>query len=185
VPEARKFARLRAEPGAGDVEVPGDGMCLSTFLVLRSPTAPREVLVGRIDPSGPWWEVAGLDSARVTRIGDRWILPATQLLLFEGPQEAAARIASEMLGKPTMNVGLPRVFSEAYPRGSTPGDPHWDLHFVFSASWPGGALEAARGKLWKELRFVDVERTPAASFGRGHGDVLALVGLPPLSEAPA
>jgi len=183
--EGRRFARLRAEAGAGFAGLPSDGMCLSAYLVLRSPTAPREVLVGRVNPSGPWWEVAALDEKRVAGLGDRWVLPATQLLLFEGPQQAALRIASEMLGRPTLNVGLPRVFSEAYVRGSASPDPHWDLQFVFSAPWPGGPLEPSRGQLWSELRFVDVERTPAAAFGRGHGDVLALVGLPPRPEGPA
>lgn len=160
-------------------------MCLSAYLVLRSPTAPREVLVGKVNASGPWWEVAALDEKRVAGLVDRWVLPATQLLLFESPQAAALRIATEMLGRPSLNVGLPRVFSEAYARGPGPADPHWDLQFVFSAPWPGGPLEPSKGKLWSELNFVDIEKTSASSFGRGHGDVLGLVGLPPLSEAPA
>lgn len=181
----RRFARLRNDVRAGYSTIPGDGMCLSAYLVLRSATSPRQVVLGKVNPSGPWWEVAAIDEERLRSLGERWVLPATHLLLFEGPQEAARRIATEMLGRPTLNVGLPRVFSESYGRGEAGVDPHWDLQFVFSAPWTGPPPEEAKGALWKELRFVDVEKTPASSFGRGHGDVLALAGLAPILEGEA
>jgi hypothetical protein len=181
----RRFTRFRNQSGPGYVSLPEDGMCLSAYLILRAPAKPREVLLGRIDPAGPWAEVAALDATRVSGIGDRWVLPATQLLMFESPAEAAARIARELLGRQDLALGSPAIYSEAYGRSGGPADPHWDLQFVFTADWPGGSPDASRGKLWKELRFVDVGTAPLAAFGRGHGDVLALAGYPPRSSPSA
>jgi len=120
-----------------------------------------------------------MDAERARAIGDRWVLPASQLAFFESPSDAARRIAREMLGWREPPLGEPQVFSEAYPRDSGSQDPHWDLHFLFRTVWPGTSLTAARGRLWKELRFVRPVELSSAEFGRGHGDVLALAGLPP------
>lgn len=177
---ARRFARLSPTPSGPPetVGLPDDGMCLSAFLVLHPPESPRSVLLGRVDPSGPWPEAGGMDRARLERVGDRWLLPATQLLVFESPEEAGARIARELLGRSDLAMSAPRVFSEAYRRRSTSQDPHWDLHFVFDAGWGSAPLDAARGRLWKELRFVDPGALEADALGRGHEDVLALAGFP-------
>ncbi len=177
--EGRRFARFGAAPSADVVGLPDDGMCLSAYLVVRPADRPQEVLLGQLEPSGPWETAAAIDAARAKRIGERWVLPATQLLFFEGPQEAARRIARELLGRDDLPLGAPQVFSEAYRREPAPRDPHWDLHFVYVTDWPGGAPPPSRGRLWKELAFLNVGATPAAAFGRGHGDVLALLGLPP------
>jgi len=183
--DERRFARLASDPagGPGTIGLPNDGMCLSVYLLLHPPRKPRQVLLGRLDPGGPWIRAAALGPERVARIGDRWVLPATQLLLFEGPDEAARRIATELLGRPDLRLAGPRVFSEAYARPGGPSDPHWDLQFVYDGEWPAGSPPPERGNLWRELQFVDVARTPTGAFGRAHGDVLALAGLPPRSEA--
>lgn len=154
-------------------------MCLSAYLVLRPPHAPHEVLLGRMDPAGPWFEVAAVDPPRAKGIGDRWVLPATQLLLGEAPDQAARRLGRELLGRDDLSLGSARVFSEAYLRGNGSADPHWDLHFVYLGRWAGAPPDASFGRLWKELRFVDLTSTSASAFGRGHADVLALAGLAP------
>ena len=177
--EPRRFARFGSPPAPGVAALPDDGMCLSVFLVVRAPDRPHDVLLGRIDPNGPWEQAAAIDGSRARRIGERWVLPASQLLLFEPVEAAARRISSEMLGRSDLVLGPPQLFSEAYRREGAAVDPHWDLQFVYVADWPGGAPERYRGRLWKELAFVDVRTVPSAGFGRGHGDVLALVGLPP------
>ena len=179
--EARRFARLSARPSErrGTFALPEDGMCLSAYLVVHRVRSPGEVLLGRARPDGPWERVACLDAERLRTLGDRWVLPATQLLLFEGPDQAARRIAEEMLGDPDLAVGSPAVYSEAYPRPLGRRDPHWDLHFVYTIPWPDGRPIPSVGALWRELRFVPVGETPADAFGRGHGDVLALTGRPP------
>lgn len=177
--DARRFTRLRTgvtAPAPGLYVVPDDGMCLSTFLVVRPPGRDREVLLGRVDPDAPWFDLAALEPDRVKRIGSRWMLPSSQLLFFESPDESAARIAREQLG-----AGLPpregfSVHSEAYrrPEGSA-RDPHWDLHFVYRVRWPDDG--PPRAAPWSELAFVDLDSIAPGDIARGQADVLALVGL--------
>lgn len=173
----RRFARLRSGPPTADVNpVPDDGMCLNCFLVVRSRDQPAHVLVGRVDPAAPWAEIGGLGADRLTRIGDRWMLPASQLLLLESPDDAARRLARELLDRPLDAPPAPKVFSETYRRpGSTARDPHWDLHYVYEIEWPGPP--PPKGRMWRQLDYRPVRSMPAEEFARGHHDVLALVGL--------
>jgi len=177
----RRFTRLRRgptgeSPGASDV--PDDGMCLSVFLVLSSPESAGAVLMGRIDPSAAWPVIGALDAARAMAVGDRWMLPSSQLVFFESPEDGARRILKEQLGSAPIPLDGPVVFSEAYRKpGTSAMDPHWDLHFVFRGRWP--SLTPPRARAWRALEFVDVRRTDSASIARNQGDVLTLVGLPP------
>jgi len=114
---------------------------------VRPPGRPREVLCGRVDPGGRWGAAGARDPERLRSLGERGILPAWQPLPFEGPREAAGRVAREQLGRDDLPLEPPRVDSEAYRRSPPTRDPHWDLHVVFAASWPGGAVEASRGRL--------------------------------------
>jgi hypothetical protein len=182
----RRFARLSARPTGrlGTFGIPEDGMCLSVYLLVRPTPSSRQVLAGRVDPTGPWASAACLDAERLRSVADRWILPATQLVFFEGPDEAAQRIAHVLLGCDDLRPEGPRVFNEVYGRGPERPDPHWDLQFVYAAVWPSGE-PPSRGRLWQELRFLDVEGTESREFGRGHGDVLALAGFPPRPSAVA
>jgi hypothetical protein len=176
----RRFARLSAAtplpPGAS--AVPDAGMCLSVFLVLRSPEDRHRVLLGRVNPTAPWFEVGGMDPGRLERVGQAWMLPSRQLILFEGIEEAAHVIAREQLGSELPKVSGPSVFSDPSRRpGSESRDPHWDIHFVFEGTWPASTPPSSR--MWHELAFVDVTRTPRTEIARGQGDVLELVGLVP------
>jgi hypothetical protein len=185
---ARRFARLARAPPAdrfGLFPLPDDGFCLSTFLVLHAPRRRGEILLGRVNPKGPWAEVGALDDDRLRALSDRWILPASQLLFFESPEESARRIATEQLRRDDIKLPAPLVFSESYVRGrGTSADPHWDLHFVFKSEWPGGDLSESLGSLWSELAFVPVKSTPTTAFGRAHGDILALAGTAPRPAPP-
>jgi hypothetical protein len=173
----RRFARMRNPPPTADVNpIPDDGMCLNCFLVVRSRDRPAEVLMGQVDPAAPWGEIGGLGAERLTRIGDRWMLPASQLLLLESPDDAARRLGRELLGQSLDPLPVPRVLSETYSRpGSTAHDPHWDLHYVYEIEWPGPP--PAKGRMWRQLDFRPVRSMPATEFARSHHDVLALVGL--------
>ena len=177
---ARRFARFRTgppAPGPGYSELPSDGMCLNAFLLLRAPTDPGRVLLGHISPDPRWFEVGALDAGRAAHTAGRWMLPSRQLALFESPAAAAVSIAREQLGIDLASVPAPEVFSETYSRpGSTESDPHWDLHFIFSLTGP---RDPPTSSLWTELAYVPAATTPRASFARGHGDILELVGLPP------
>jgi hypothetical protein len=153
-------------------------MCLSVFLVLRSPADSHKVLMGRVNPSAPWWEFGAMDPGRLERVGRSWMLPSRQLLLFEGPEEAARVIAREQLGSELPKVSGPAVFSDPSRRpGSEARDPHWDFHFVFDGLWPTPVPPSHR--MWQELAFVDVPRTRRSEIARGQGDVLELIGLAP------
>ncbi|MFY9716544.1 MAG: hypothetical protein WAK40_01215 [Thermoplasmata archaeon] len=174
----RRFARLRAgslTEHPGSVAVPDDGMCLSAFLVVRPEGRSGEVLLGRLDPSADWATIGGLDPGRVAQVGNRWMLPSSQLLFFESPTEAAGRIAREQLGVPLPGLTGPVTFSEAYRRPGSAGDPHWDLHFVYEARWPTARFPAARP--FAELAFVEAARTSRTEIARSQADILALVGL--------
>jgi hypothetical protein len=177
----RRFTRLRpggSPPGPGYYVVPNDGMCLSTFLVLEHPEHAHQVLLGHLDPQAPWFELGSLEGSRLASIGARWMLPSSQLLFFEGPEEAARRILREQLVADLPDLPPPRIVSEAYRRpNSTATDPHWDLQFIYRARWPHA--EPPRARPWKELVFVDVRTLSRAEIGRGHGDILELAGLPP------
>jgi 8-oxo-dGTP pyrophosphatase MutT (NUDIX family) len=175
----RKFARLRrgSVPDSVDVSVvPSDGMCLSVFLVFRTSDRHDRVLLGKVDPSAAWRELSALGPDRLGRLLNLWLLPACQLMLFESPDAAARRVAEEQLGIPLEEVPRPRVFSETSARAGMEGrDPHWDLHYVYELPWPEG--RPLRAAPWKELAMVDIARTPRSEFGRGHADVLELIGL--------
>ena len=177
----RRFARLRRPPLAdipGAFEVPDNGMCMSVFLVLEAPGRDGAVLLGRVDPTAPWLEIGALDPKRAASIAHLWMLPSSQLLLFEDPAEAARRILKEQLGSGPLPLERPFVFSDPSVRPGAPGrDPHWDFHFVYRARW--SSASPPRAPAWKELAFVEVARLRRAEIARDQGDVLALVGLPP------
>jgi hypothetical protein len=176
----RRFARLRpgsAPEGPGYYVVPNDGMCLSAYLLLGRPVHPQEVLLGRLDPTAPWFELGSLAADRLGAIGERWMLPASQLLFFEGPDEAARRVAREQLETELPSLPNPRIVSESYARpGSKAVDPHWDLQFIYRTTWPHDRPPKARA--WKELDFVDSSTVRRGDIARGHGDILELAGLP-------
>jgi ADP-ribose pyrophosphatase YjhB (NUDIX family) len=177
----RRFTRLKPAspqeiPGASTV--PDDGLCLSVFLVLSPPGRGSSVLLGRIDPTAPWDELGALDAGRVRSVGDRWMLPSSQLVFFETPQEATRRILKEQLASDPIPLESPAVFSEAYRRpGSAAKDPHWDFHFIYRGRWPTATPPTAPA--FRELAFVDVTRITSSDLARNQGDVLALVGLAP------
>ena len=153
-------------------------MCLSVFLVVRSPETPAKVLLGKIDPSADWWELAALGPDRVARLTDFWMLPASQLLLLESPDDAARRVAREQLGWELEAFPPARVFSQTSARAPGDGkDPHWDVMIVYEVSWPPG--RPLRPRPWRELDFLPVSETSRSGFGRGHGDVLELARVPP------
>jgi ADP-ribose pyrophosphatase YjhB (NUDIX family) len=153
-------------------------MCLSVFLVLEHPKADGVVLLGRVNPMAPWWEIGALDPKRLAAIGDKWMLPSCQLLLFESPDDAARRILKEQLGSGPLPLKGPFVFSDPSRRsGSTAQDPHWDFHFVYRGRWTSAS--PPRFAPWKHLQFVEVAQTERVDIARAQGDVLELIGLRP------
>ncbi len=176
-----RFARYRPTErtiqGRRFWSLPEGGICLSTFLVLQRADDPARVLLGKPDPRAPWERLATLEEAHLRSIADRWILPASHLLEFESPTEAAARIARQQLGSRTLPLRGPEVFTESYPSAIDPeSGTHWDFHFVFRGGWPSD--EVARPAAWRELALMDVRALSRADIARGHADILAFAGLP-------
>jgi hypothetical protein len=63
-------------------------------------------------------------------------------------------------------VGTPNRFPELRN--------HWDFEFIFRGDASGG--EPPSHRAWKELRFVDLKRTPKGEVARSHADVLENAG---------
>ena len=176
--EGRRFARLaEGRPVAeGYWPLPEDGLCLSSFLLLSPEGRPGEVLVGRLDPSGPWAEIGALDPRRVRANAEGWMLPSCHLMHFESPDQAARRVLKEQLGLETLALGAPAVHSETYrPRRHPERGMHWDLEFLYRGIVP--RTWTPHHPAWVELRFVDPSATPRAAFTRSHDEVLELAGF--------
>jgi ADP-ribose pyrophosphatase YjhB (NUDIX family) len=175
--EGRRFARLadgraRAE---GYWPLPPDGLCLSSFLLLTPRGSGERVLVGRIDPEGPWAEIGALNPHRIRLNAEGWMLPSCHLLYFESPHDAARRVLYEQLGLRDVPLQPPLIFSEKYrpPRHPERGE-HWDLEFLYRGEIP--TTWVPEHPAWKQLRFVDPARTPRQDFTRSHDEILELAG---------
>jgi ADP-ribose pyrophosphatase YjhB (NUDIX family) len=152
------------------------GLCLSTFLILSEGDHPSSVLVGRLNPAGPWDHLEGLDAERIEAHRKGWLLPASHLLLRETPDESARRILQEMLGGATPSLEPARVFSEVYtPLRFPETHNHWDISFLYRGTVRGPPPSVPA--VWKELRFVDVNTVRRSDFARSHEEILEQVGL--------
>ncbi len=177
--EERKFARFRptAQTDRMVFAVPTDGLCLSTFLVIRPRGQPDRVLVGRIDPAGPWAHIGGLDPSRAHQWSTGWMLPSCQLLYYEAPEESAHRIAREQLGVELSPLPTPLLMSDSDQRPTAAkGDLHWDIGFVYVID--NFSDRPPHHSAWTDLRFVEVSMTRRTDYVRSHQDVLRLAGMP-------
>jgi ADP-ribose pyrophosphatase YjhB (NUDIX family) len=180
VTTSRRFCRLtRAREGNefGLLWEEPDGLCLSAFLLLTRGDGPPAVLVGKMNPEAPWDHLGGINDARVRQLTGGWVLPASQLLLREGPDEAARRICRELLGVDPPPLEPPRVVSEVNaPRRHPDARQHWDLHFLYRGRWTGAV--PSQPEVWTELRFVELARASPSDFARSHEEILEVAGLP-------
>ena len=182
MPTNRRFCRFsRSSEGneSGLRWEESDGFCISSFVILTDAAEPYRVLVGKVNPTGPWEHLGGLNPERARLHAGGWMLPASQLLLREGPDEAAHRILLEMLGGIDPTLEAPRVVSEVYaPKRNPEARSHWDLSFLYRGRWDGPVPQLP--EVWRELRFVDVRESPRTAFARSHDEVLDSVGLGPI-----
>lgn len=176
----RRFCRFSKAPETatfGMPEVPEDGLCLSTFVLLSEAGRPSTVLMGKMDPKADWEQIGALDPARVEAHRHGWVLPSSHLILHESPQEAAVRILREQLGLGPLRLDGPQVVSEVYtPRRFPSHHAHWDLEFLFRGTLEAGTVPSSHA--WTELRFVDPATTGAETIARSHEDLLASAGFP-------
>ena len=176
----RRFCRFNKSPDTASfsmTEIPPDGLCLSSFVLLTSTTRPTAVLMGRMDPKAPWDHLGALDAKRVEAHRHAWMLPSSHLIFRESPREAAERIVREQLTLPALPLEGPQVVSDVYaPRRFPNHGAHWDLEFLFR-----GSLEESRlptSPAWSALEFVDTRKVRREEIARSHEDVLASAGLP-------
>ncbi|MCI4325386.1 MAG: hypothetical protein L3K00_05865 [Thermoplasmata archaeon] len=174
--DSRVFARWRREsdPAPGYWPIPADGGCLSVFLLVQDPTDPGRIALGTPDPSAPWSRIGALDEARLSRIGDRLMLPSCHLVEYESPDAAARRVEDEQLGRTDLVLSGPQVVSDAYGRPDATGQ-HWDLHFLYRTTWPRGVPLAAPA--WKRLTFEDPRSLPRERYARAHDDIVRFAGF--------
>jgi len=164
----RKFSRFATSDRSLQTrEIPEGGICLSAFLVISQTGHPERVLMGHLNPNGPWDHIGALDAERAEMNSKGWMLPSSHLMLGESPQGAAERILKEQLGLPSQALTGPHVFSEVYGAKN-----HWDLEFVFA----GERDQIAQHPAWTDLAFVDVNETSRDQIARYHEDILAHVG---------
>jgi ADP-ribose pyrophosphatase YjhB (NUDIX family) len=173
----RRFCRFTRGSAPYSIhEIPRDGFCLSSFVLLSPAGRPKQVLLGRLNPSAPWDHLGGLGPDRVEAHRHGWTIPASQLIFGESPDTAAARILREQLPGVTARLGPPRIVSEVYSARRFPETrEHWDLEFLYR----GEVERDVPGPLapWQELRFVDPEACPRAEFARSHEEVLESAGF--------
>ena len=152
-----------------DAESPlGAAMCVSSFLVSVDGGG---LLVGRMAAHEAWASLDHVASGKTALEG--WALPAGHTRIGEDPAAAAQRIAREQLRAAVPELRLARVLSYAGPLPSRRQETHWDLCFVYDAE-----LTVTDTPPWfAELRRVPLPSLRRDRFVRGHGDVLADLGL--------
>jgi hypothetical protein len=175
----RRFCRFSESPDTAPfsvTQIPKDGLCLSTFLILRAQDNAHAVLMGHMNPAAPWDDIGALDRERIEAHRHGWMLPSSHLIYYESPDESAQRILREQLELPPQTLAPPVVMSETYaPRRHPGATQHWDLGFLYQGSIPSRPVPFAPA--WKELAFVDTRTVRRSEIARSHEDVLSLIGL--------
>ncbi len=175
----RKFCRFANSPKVAPIsinQIPEEGFCLSSFVILRSRANPSAVLLGRMNPAAAWDHIGAMDRERVESHRKGWMIPSSHLIFGEAPEAAARRVLSEQLGLVDLPLRGPQVISEVWGPGRASGQGgHWDIEFLFD----GEIDEAKVGRVpaWSELKFVDTRTLRPAEFARSHGDVLVSAGF--------
>jgi hypothetical protein len=158
-------------------EVPKDGLCLSSFVLISEKRNAKNVLMGHVNPNAPWDHMGALDPERVEIHRKGWMLPSCHLMLLESPFEAARRVLHEQLGIEQMELTGPQVFSDVYESKRFNLKEHWDLGFIFKGSLDQAQLP--KTDAWLDLQFVDGAGLRREEFARSHDDVLVYAGIRP------
>jgi ADP-ribose pyrophosphatase YjhB (NUDIX family) len=174
----RKFCAFAADNrgGLGMNAVPESGFCISAFLIIREAAGGKGVLMGHIDPEGPWDHIGALDPGRIEAHRHGWMLPSCHLIYGESPDACARRIAEEQLAFDGAGLSGPSIYSEVYEPRRYPGRrDHWDLEFLYFGTAGRGELHPPE-HVWIDLDFVDPVAVPAGSIARSHEDIIAHLG---------
>src|SRR5438876_11382259 len=95
-----RFSKSAATAAFSVTEIPGDGVCLSAFLIVTEARDSKKVLMGHMNPKAPWDHIGALDPSRVAPHSHGWMLLSSHLTFRESTDDAARRIAPEQLELP-------------------------------------------------------------------------------------
>ncbi len=171
----RKFCAFTrgGRSGLGIDVIPPDGFCISVFLVIRGEGKHDGVLMGMLNPDGPWDHIGALDRDRVKAHAGGWMLPSCHLMYGEAPDDCARRVAREQLGLEGIGFSGPSVHSEVYaPRRFPERKEHWDLEFIYT-----GFMDAVHiprmPEVWRDLRYIEPNSQVPGKIARSHEDILS------------
>ncbi|MBX8637238.1 MAG: hypothetical protein KIY11_02620 [Thermoplasmata archaeon] len=165
------FAR-GGRSGLGIDEIPEDGFRISVFLIIRESETGRRVLMGHMNPAGPWDHIGALDSERVKVHSRGWMFPSCHLMYGEAPYDCARRIAEEQLNNTNIRFSVPAVYSEVYKPKRFPGlRHHWDLEFLYAGIMSRNDVLRTE-HAWLDMEFVDIDATPSEKIARSHEDIM-------------
>ncbi len=157
-------------------DVPPGSVCLSSFVAVTDDKGG--ILAGRMNLLDVWLErffVSPTNGPSFLASG-KLLLPASHLLWYESPLDAAERVLKEMAlieDVPKERLKLVDAQSHLRPSVKDPSIPHWDICFVHEVASYQGKLKQPRW--FKEFEFK--LNLKADDFTRGHGDVLEEAGL--------
>jgi ADP-ribose pyrophosphatase YjhB (NUDIX family) len=154
-----------------NLPAPAGGFCISVFVIIKQAST---TLIGTITDPSLWSERWGLSIDHPERWDGKWQIPATYLLIGENPKKAAERVCREQLELENYSLSDPSIFATQSEDSANPAVNHADLFFVYKMFYNGGIKRPAH---FGDLKFIDDAELPKLTFGRGHDEVLSLIGL--------
>ena len=160
--------------------VPPGGVCLSSFVLVRS---GGNVLVGKMVRPDIWIDrfFVGERFAPDYVASDKYLLPARHLAWYESPLEAAESVIRDQAKLRISMGGLHLVDVQSHVRGdvnSSEQPPHWDICFLYETRVPTKTARHLKTPPWfKDFHFAPLSSLQVSDFTRGHGDVLQEAGL--------
>lgn len=158
-------------------DVPGAGMCLSAFAIVRR---GGKVLAGR-PRLGPkwteeWWaSFPGYSPEEQAALREQWKFPSTYLREGEHPEAALDRVMRTQLGARTYDARALEIGSWTAKSDWYPGQKHWDLAFLYDVT---GQLPARTPRWWRELGWFTPAELRRMDFGWNQDLVRDLAPLP-------
>ena len=166
--------------------VPAGGVCLSSFVVLRS--GPK-ILVGKMARPEIWVDrfFVGEQYAPNYASSGKLLIPGSHLAWYESPEDAARRVLKEQVMLPLAERNAVRLKEVQSHMGGDPSSetepPHWDICFVYETNVLAKSARKLASPEWFEgFGFVPAAKLKADDFTRGHGDVLEQAGVIGLSK---
>jgi hypothetical protein len=157
-------------------DVPPGTVCISSFVVVNDGNG--RILAGRMDQLDVWLDrfYANPTTAPTFLASGKLLLPASHIVWYESPLDAADRVLKEMAlidDVPKNKITLVDVQSHLRPSAKDQNVPHWDICVLYS-------VDSYNGKLKQPGWFRDFgfkKDLKPDDFTRGHGDILKEAGM--------